>query len=151
MTASPQTLQQIEYALRKAAQKFPATAEPLPATDILIQVSPESGEMRFFDEAEHELTRCVVEEWIGKDEADFLSDVAELLRTELRRLEDVASAFNVVRPYAFVLIDDEGETVGDLFLADGDTIVLSGALMEGLEDDLNAFFSQLMAEDDAAH
>ena len=46
MTASEQTYQQIERALRKAASKFDPQAECMPLTDIYLQVRQEGGELR---------------------------------------------------------------------------------------------------------
>lgn len=45
MEVSESTLNKIGRALTKAASKFSEGAEPLPLTDILIQVKQESGEL----------------------------------------------------------------------------------------------------------
>ena len=71
MTASEQTYQQIERALRKATSKFLPDAECLPLTDLQLQVKQESGELLVFDDDDNELTRCVVEEWIGNHDEHF--------------------------------------------------------------------------------
>ena len=66
-----QTYQQIERALRKATSKFLPDAECLPLTDLQLQVKQESGELLVFDDDDNELTRCVVEEWIGNHDEHF--------------------------------------------------------------------------------
>ena len=76
MKMSEQTLQQVERALRKVAAKFPTTSGHTPLTDIYLQVTPESGELRAYDDDDVELTRCVVEEWIDYRGEDFY-EVAE--------------------------------------------------------------------------
>lgn len=143
MNVSEQTLQQIERALRKAASKFPDAAESLPLTDIHIQVKQDSGELLVFDDDDRELTRCVVEEWLGNTAETFYDDVRELLRDRLAALKDVSEHFNVLRPYAFVLIGEDKETIADLYVVDDDTIVLSGALMADLNEDLDRFWEEL--------
>ena len=91
MEVSESTLNKIGRALTKAASKFPEGAEPLPLTDILIQVKQESGELLVFD-------------------------------------------------------DDDKETIADLYVVDDDTIVLSGQFLEGLQEDLDAFWEELEKE-----
>ena len=59
-----QTMQQIERFLKKIAQKFPSTQEPIVMTDIHLRVSQFSGDLMAFDDEGNEITRCVVEEWI---------------------------------------------------------------------------------------
>ena len=70
MKASEQTLLQIERALRKVAEKFPDDKEASMLTDIHIRVTQETGELMVFDDDDKELTRCVVEQWIGNKDDD---------------------------------------------------------------------------------
>ena len=54
---------------------------------------------------------------------------------------------SLLRPYSFVLQDEDGETLSDLYLVDDqETVILSGSLLEGLDDDLDTFFENLMKE-----
>ena len=52
----------------------------------------------------------------------------------------------VLRPCSFVLLDDEQQTVAELFLIDDDTMIIGQDLMVGLSDDLDAFWQKLSAE-----
>lgn len=52
----------------------------------------------------------------------------------------------MLRPYTFVLIDEDKETIADLYVVDDDTIVLSGQFLEGLQEDLDAFWEELEKE-----
>ena len=52
----------------------------------------------------------------------------------------------ILKPFSFVLENDEHESIAELYIADDDTIIISGELMDGLDKDLNAFFEQLMKE-----
>ena len=146
MKASEQTLSQIERALRKAASKFPTEAESYPLTDFYLQVRQESGELRIYDDDETELTRCVVEEWIGNSDEHFYDEVQPILITALTRLKEVTEHVAVLKPYSYVLMGEDHETIADLYLVDDDTLLVSGDLMQGLEEDLEHFWQQLCAE-----
>ena len=147
MTANEQTYQQIERALRKASSKFLPQTDSLPLTDIYLQVKQESGELLVFDDDDHELTRCVVEEWIGNRDEHFYDEVQPILITALNRLKEVTEHVAVLKPYSYVLMGEDHETIADLYLVDDDTMMLSGDLMQGLEEDLEHFWQQLCAED----
>ena len=147
MTANEQTFQQIERALRKAASKVLPQTDCLPLTDIYLQVKQESGELLVFDDDDHELTRCVVEEWIGNRDERFYDEVQPILITALTRLKEVTEHVAVLKPYSYVLMGEDHETIADLYLVDDDTMMLSGDLMQGLEEDLEHFWQQLCAED----
>ncbi len=145
MKPTPQTLQQIERAIRKIADKFPASATAL-LTDIHLQVKPESGELLAYNDDDQELTRVVVEQWMNQSD-ELYEKAAEQIRTCLQELrEDVVDHISIMRPYFFVLIDEDHETIRDLYLVDDDTMILSGNLMEGFEKELDQFFEQLMKE-----
>lgn len=146
MTANEQTYQQIERALRKAASKFLPLTDCLPLTDIYLQVKQESGELLVFDDDDHELTRCVVEEWIGNSDEHFYDEVQPILITALTRLKEVTEHMAVLKPYSYVLMGEDHETIADLYLVDDDTLLVSGDLMQGLEEDLEHFWQQLCAE-----
>ena len=50
----------------------------------------------------------------------------------------------MLKPYSFVLIDEDRETVAELHLVDDDLLLLDGNLMEGLNEDLESFLDNLM-------
>ena len=133
--------------MRKAASKFLPQTDCLPLTDIYLQVKQESGELLVFDDDDHELTRCVVEEWIGNRDERFYDEVQPILITALTRLKEVTEHVAVLKPYSYVLMGEDHETIADLYLVDDDTMMLSGDLMQGLEEDLEHFWQQLCAED----
>jgi len=147
MKASEQTYQQIERALRKASAKFPPSAECLPLTDIVLQVKQESGELLAFDDDDNELTRCVVEEWIGNTDEDFYTEVQPVLKTAISRIKEVTENVAVLKPYSYVLAGEDHETIAELYLVDDETIIISGELMAGLDEDLEGFWAQLAAEE----
>lgn len=144
MEATDSILQQIERALRKVATKFPLNEEQAPLTDILIQVKQESGELLAFNDDDVELTRCVVEEWIDNKDDDFYEAVQPILKKAIAALSDTLDNLNILKPYSFVLIDEDRETVADLYLVDDDTLIIDSDLMKGMEEDLNAFLENLL-------
>lgn len=143
MNSSAHTIQQVERALRKVAQKFQVQVENLPLTDLHLQVKQESGELLVFNDDDTELTRCVVEEWIGNTDEHFYETVTPVLQKCISNLKDTLENLQILKPYSFVLIDEDKETVAELYLVDNDTILLDGELMQGLENDLKAFWEEL--------
>ena len=144
MKATEQTQQQIERFVKKIAQKFPQSHEASQLTDIHIRVTQESGEMMAFDDDENEITRCVVEQWIDNKDEDFYDQVLLILRNQFKRLRKIIDDFGILKPYSLVLENDDKEPMGELYLADDDTVIVSGDLMEGLDKELDDFFNDLM-------
>ncbi|MBQ7510667.1 MAG: hypothetical protein IJT53_07170 [Prevotella sp.] len=144
MNLTEQTQQTLERALRKLAEKFPAHEEASLLTDIHIRVSQETGEITILDDDDRELTRCVVEEWIDNKDDDFYETVTSVLRKCLKGNAALADNLSILKPYAFVLEDDEHENVAELYVVDGDTVIMDPDLMEGLDKDLDDFLEKLL-------
>ena len=53
----------------------------------------------------------------------------------------------IMKPFSFVLEDEELNTIADLYMADDDTVIIGNDLMTGLDEDLDSFFDKLMKED----
>lgn len=139
---------QIQRALRHVAERFPQEKEPV-LTDIVLRVYPHSGEVRFFDDDEHELMRIVIPEWIhGSRDVDFYKKVTPILRNAISEVRtEVIDAMSLLRPYTFVMQDEDGETLTDLYIVDDqETVIISGNLLDGVDEDLDAFFKKLMDE-----
>ncbi len=143
MNASEQTFQQIERALRKVSDKLSNFYEHPPFSDLHLQVTQEGGELLIFNDEDEELTRCVIEEWIGNTDESFYKNAEEVLKQSIGKLKDVVEHLNLLRPYSLVMIDEDKETIAELLYVDDETIVLDGDLMEGLSDDLDAFWEEL--------
>ena len=146
MKPSEQTTQQIERFLKKIAQKFPLNEETSLVTDIHVRVSQESGEMVAFDDDDKEITRCVVEQWIENNDEDFYESVHDILTTTFAAMSKTLDNLGILKPYSFVLENDEKEGIAELYLADDDTIIIGGDLMDGLDQDLNAFLNKILDE-----
>lgn len=146
MKATDQTIQQLERALRKVAEKFPVTEEASMLTDIHIRVTQETGEVMVFDDDEQELTRCVVEQWIDNKDDGFYTDVASALRTVINKHKESVDNMSILKPFSLVLEDDDKETIAELYVVDDDTVIIDDELMAGLDKDLDDFFAKLISE-----
>lgn len=144
-----QTIQQVERFIRKVAQKFPAQLseeDNTVLTDIHVRVSQDSGELLAFDDEDNEITRCVVEQWIDNKDENFYDEVAKTLRDVMRKNSETIDNLGILKPYSFVLEDDDKENLGELYLANDDTIIVGGDLMENLDSDLDSFLDDLLKE-----
>ena len=146
MNASDQTIQKIGRTIRKIGQKFPFSEEPSLLTDIHFRVSQESGEILVMDDDDNEITRCVIEEWIENKESDFYENITELLRKVLKNESKVIDSYGLLKPFSIVLEDDEKESIAELYISDGDTVIISGDLMENLDKDLDEIFKEMMKD-----
>ena len=146
MKASEQTVQQIERAIRKISQKFPFSEEASILTDNHLRVVQESGEILAFDDDDEEITRCVIEEWIDNKDDNFYTNITPILRQVIKKMSKTVDNLGIMKPYSFVLEDDEKENIAELYVADDDTIIINGELMEGLDKELDSFFSDLMKD-----
>lgn len=145
MNTSEQTLQQIERFFNKIFQKYPETNEEnCVLTDIHILVNQDSGEMKAYDDDEKEITRCVVEQWIDNKDELFYSYVTDVLRKMLVDKSTDIEKLGILKPYSFVLEDDDNENIAELYVADGDTIIIGEDLMSDLDEDLEKFLDNLI-------
>lgn len=142
--ATEQTTQQIERFLKKIAQKFPPREDTSIVTDIHVRVSQGSGEMLAFDDDDNEVTRCVVEQWINNNDEDFYNGVEQTLISTFPALSTIADSLGILKPYSFVLENDDKDTIAELYIADDDTVIIGKDLMEGLDSDLNLFLEKLL-------
>ena len=146
MKATEQTIQQIDRALRKTADKFPPSDEATQMTDIHLRVSQETGEIRAYDDNDVELDRCVVEEWIDNTDEDFYEQIPSVFRKCIEKMKDIVEGMSILKPFSLVLEDDDKESVAELYLVDDETVIIDPDLMEGLDDDLNSFLEGLLKD-----
>lgn len=144
MEVTEQTTQKIERAIKKIAQKFPPTDEPTLMTDIHLLVSQESGELLAFDDDENEITRCVVDQWIDNKDDDFYQQIVPVLRSVLESQRQTIDGMGLLQPFSFVLENDDKENIAELYVADDDTVIIGGDLMEGLDQDLDNFLNDVL-------
>ena len=96
------------------------------------------------DENDNEITRCVMDDWINSSEPDFYDKAVGVIRDVITRLQDVADNLCILKPYSFVLENDDREHLFDLYLVDSDIKIIGGDLMKGLDEDLDKFLDDLL-------
>ena len=146
MNTIEQTTQQIERFIHKIGQKFPACDECDIVTDIHVCANQDTGELLAYDDNENEITRCVIEQWIGNTDDSFYDRITLQLRKIFKREAEIVDHLGILKPYSFVLESDERMPIAELYLADDDTVIIDGNLMPGLDKDFDDFLSKLMQE-----
>lgn len=51
---------------------------------------------------------------------------------------------SILKPYSFVLVDEDKETVTELLLVDDDTMLVNDELLKGLDKELDDFLKELL-------
>ena len=146
MKETEQTLQQVERAIRKIAEKFPQNEETDILTDIHIRVSQDTGELMALDDDDNEITRCVVEQWIENKDDRFYEEAEATIRSVLNKQKETIEQMAIMKPYSFVLEDDDREHVAELYLVDDETVIIDKELMAGLDKDLDQFMEELLKD-----
>ena len=146
MKETEQTLQQIERAIRKIADKFPQNVETGILTDIHIRVSQDTGELMALDDDDNEITRCVIEQWIENKDDRFYEEAEATIRSVLNKQKETIEQMAIMKPFSFVLEDDDREHVAELYLVDDETVIIDKELMAGLDKDLDQFMEELLKD-----
>lgn len=149
MKLSTQSHNSIVSVIQEALGNYSLNKEENQVTDFYLQPDCQSGKLVLFDDEEVELACVIVDEWVEANPEDFYADAELSLKKVLNRLREMGVLENlkVLKPYSFVLVDHEKETIADLLLVDDEeTLFLNDELLKGLDDELNAFLKDLMEE-----
>ena len=146
MKLSQQSQSIIEAAIQKAVAKYTCNCEQTIVTDIHLQPDQASGQLTVCNDDDEELANIMIEEWTTYDSADFLENVEPSLRNILCRMKDAGDfdKVTILKPYSFVLVDEDKETVAELLLVDDDTILVNDELLKGLDKELDDFLKELL-------
>ena len=147
MNTTELTFQQIERAIRKIADKFPPSEEANVRTDIHFRVTQETGELMAFDDNDEEINRCIIEDWIDNTDDNFFDEIPSIFRKCLDKMKGTVESMSILKPFSFVLENDEKESIAELYLVDDETVIIDPDLMQGLNEDLDDFFKKLFDED----
>jgi hypothetical protein len=145
LSTSSHTL--IVSAIQKALQGYLSSGTRNKITDIHLQPDMGSGELVILNDDEEVLAQTVVEEWIGVNPEEFYSGCEVSLKKILNQLagEGEFASLSIMKPYSFVLVDHEKETVAELLLVDEEeTLFLNDELLKGLDEELNTFLKDLL-------
>jgi hypothetical protein len=69
-----------------------------------------------------------------------------VLRKCLDKQKKIIENMSILKPYSFVLDDDDKESIAELFVVDDDVVIIDPDLMEGLDKDLDDFLDKLLAD-----
>lgn len=146
MKLSQSALSLLEATIKQAIGKYMRNSDQTIVTDIHLQANPNSGELSIFDDDDEELASTVIEEWMTYEGEDFYENIERVLGTLLNTLknEGAFDKMNILKPFSFVLVDDEKETLAELLLMDDDTLLVNDELLKGLDEELDAFLKDLL-------
>ena len=147
MKMSEQSRASIVSALKTALCRYASEGDETVVTDIHLQPNSESGELIIFDDDDQDLSRTIINEWVEYESDDFYTVVEPILRAEVEALKESGKLEKLclMKPYSFVLVDEDKETVAELLLVDEDeTLLLNDELLNGLDEELDAFLKDLL-------
>lgn len=147
MKMSEQSRASIVSALKTALCRYTSEGDETVVTDIHLQPNSESGELIIFDDDDQELSRTIINEWVEYESDDFYTVVEPILRAEVEALKESGKLEKLclMKPYSFVLVDEDKETVAELLLVDeDDTLLLNDELLKGLDEELDSFLKDLL-------
>lgn len=146
MKATEQTLQQIERTIRKTADKFPVDPDTSIMTDIHVRVYQDSGELITFDDNDEEITRGLVEQWIDNTDDDFYTAIPSIIRKCIEHQKALVENMGIMKPFTFVLENDEKEPLEELYIVDDDLVIIDSDMMQDLDKDLDDFLDNLLKD-----
>ena len=146
MKLSQSSLSQLGNAIKKAVSRYNCACEQTIVTDIHLQANPTSGELVIFNDEDEELARTTIEEWINYEGEDFNSDTERTMSTLLNEMKSAGDFDQMtnLKPFSFVLVDEDKETLAELLLMDDDTLMVSDELLKGLDEELDEFLKKLL-------
>jgi len=147
MRLSESSFQEIKALIKEALNEFHRPQEQAVVTDIHIMPIRETGEVTVSDD-DRDLATTRLSDLVEIPEEDFYLVMEKALRRILKDIDEVDSLENLAiwKPFSFVLVDDDRETVAELMLFDEDNTLLSQGLMQGLDEELDSFLKDLLAE-----
>lgn len=146
MKLSQSSLSQLRNAIKKAVSKYNCACEQTIVTDIHLQANPNSGELSIFNDEDEELANTVIEEWTAYDGNDFNENTERILSSLLNEMKSAGDfdKMTILKPFSFVLVDEEKETLAELLLMDDDTLLVNDELLKGLDEELDEFLKKLL-------
>ena len=137
MKLSQSSLALLEDTLKKAIGKYTCGCEQTIVTDIHLQPNQNSGELSIFDDEDEELANTSIEEWMTYER--ILSSLLCNMKNEGK-----FDKLTILKPFSFVLVDDDRETIAELLLMDDDTLLVNEELLKGLDEELDSFLKELL-------
>ena len=145
MKISNESMSLIKQGLDRLVSRY-SGMEDEGVTDIHFQPIFKSGEVVIFDDEDEELDRIAVPEFQGLNSKTALKEVETILRRCLEGYRKSFEQLSIMKPFSFVMIDLQKETLSDLLLVDDDLVIASEGLLKDLDEDLNDFLKHLLAD-----
>ena len=103
-------------------------------------------EQTIFDDEDEELANTSIEEWMTYEGDDFYENVERILSSLLCNMKNEGKfdKLTILKPFSFVLVDDDKETIAELLLMDDDTLLVNEELLKGLDEELDSFLKELL-------
>ena len=133
--------------IQDALKKYASMEGKSVVTDIYLQPNMQTSELSVFDDDDELLASAAIQEWENANPEEFQSGCEQSLKKVLNQLlsEGAFASLPIMKPYSFVMIDAEKETLAELLMVDDEeTMLLNGELLQGLDDELNAFLKDLL-------
>lgn len=146
MDFSSQSSATIKAALLKALEKYTGKGSQTTITDIYLQPKLDTGELFVLNDDDEVLAEVEVKDWSAIPEG-FHAFAESALRNVLVGIQETGKLDNLslMKPYSFVLVDEDKETIAELLLVDdSETMFIKDELLKGLDEELNAFLKDLL-------
>ena len=147
MNLSPQSIAAVQAFLANALGKYAVKESASVITDIYLQPQLTSGALVVLNDDDEVLAKTVVTEWENPVYEDFYVGAEADLRQALVGIQQAGELDKLclLKPYSFVLVDEDKETLADLLLVDdAETLFLNDELLKGLDEELNTFLKDLL-------
>lgn len=119
-------------------------------TDLYWQVNLSSGEFVVLNDNQQVLVRASVKEWVSDDVEKSLSikEIEQILRDIVQKLEseNFLENINVQMPFSILMVDEDMENLCELFFVDEESVPLDNNIIRHIDEELDAFFKELMAD-----
>lgn len=117
-------------------------------SDIFVRIDAERGEVALYGDDDELINTSVIFSWIRPEDKSIGEDMIAQLRDAIARLE--AKGFwehdLFERPFSIELVGEDFQTIEELLFLDDDLVKVSTPLLEGLNEDLDNFFGNLLAD-----
>ena len=133
--------------IQDALKKYASMEGKSVVTDIYLQPNMQTSELSVFDDDDELLASAAIQEWENANPEEFQSGCEQSLKKVLNQLlsEGAFASLPMMKPYSLVMVDAEKETLAELLMVDDEeTMLLNGELLQGLDDELNAFLKDLL-------
>ncbi|MCQ2083088.1 MAG: hypothetical protein MJY58_01145 [Bacteroidaceae bacterium] len=147
MRISESSYQEIKKLIQLAIEPYRKSQEQSVVTDIHLQPIRETGEFIVSDD-DSVLASAQLSDLSDIPEDIFYDVMENSLKSVLKLIdrEQPLEQLSIWKPFSFVLVDDDKETVAELMLFDEDNALLGQSLMQGLDEELDDFLKTLLAD-----